>query len=149
MRRLLVPLTLAMSVFALSASTALAAAPEGAQKASLYDIVGKEGNCTTGFPAVGATHGFVVLNTPGDESVVTGEVSLKRGSPNTTYNVFLYQDIILCNFALVATLQTNGQGNGNAHFEVPRNPVATDFFVAVLHKSPPISEFGSPAVELD
>src|SRR5947209_1045150 len=58
-------------------------------------------------------NGFAVLNA--HDGVISGEVSLKNATPNTTYGVELVQTPtgIGCNDYTVASLTTNGQGNGN------------------------------------
>ena len=149
MRRLLLTFGLAVSLSALGASSALAA-PEGAQKAPLF---GPESSlfCSGGTPTTN-TFGFVVLNTPGDESTLTGKVVLKGAAPNTTYNV---ADLQIKGPACAghfrgSQIHTNGQGNGTVKFTVLRDPEFTEFAVAVTTALFPLDNaFISPAVELD
>src|SRR5438552_7317219 len=119
MRRLLLPLTLAMSLFALYASTALAQAPEGAQKAPLYGPEAASGfSCEAGVFPTPKKFGFVVLNTPGNEATLSVEVALKRAAPNTEYTVFVDQSTgPFCAFSPASSnITTNKKGNGNLHF---------------------------------
>lgn len=146
MRSLLLSLTLAVSLSAGGASSAAAQAPEGAQKAPMYGPVSGSTCETGGLPTL-QTFGFAVLNTPGDETTVTGEVSLKHAAPNTTYEVVNDQDISgLCMFIGVGNLTTNRKGNGNVRFTTERLPGSTRFWVTM--KTAP-EELTTPAVELD
>src|SRR5713226_5268094 len=101
MRRLVLSLALAMSVSALSASGALAQAPEGAQKAPLYGPNAASGfSCEAGVFPTPKTFGFVVLDTPGKEATVSVQVALKRAAPKTEYTVFVAQSMgSLCTFS--------------------------------------------------
>jgi hypothetical protein len=90
-------------------------ASNGAQRSGLSPTSGSTSSqCVEGSGA--GTNGFVILNAPGPPGAakkLIGEVSLKRGAPNTTYmvNVSVGND----NCMPEGTLTTNGQGNGNAH----------------------------------
>jgi hypothetical protein len=146
MRRLLLSLALALTLSAVGASTALAAATQGAQTAPLYGpftVV----SCPPGGTPTPETFGFVVLNTPGNEATLSGEVAVRNGAPNATFPVEVKQG---CGFVstFVGELTTNKKGNGNLHFTTTRAPGATLFYVDV--KSPTQGfRFVSPAVELD
>jgi hypothetical protein len=153
MRRLVLSIGLALSLSALGASSALAEAPEGAQKAPLFGPESIGFLCFGGTPTA-ETFGFVVLNTPGNESTLTGEVVLKRAAPNTTYNVadLQSQGGTSCAGAFRSgqELHTNRQGNGTVKFSVERDPGFDEFSVAVSTGQFPINNaFISPAVELD
>jgi hypothetical protein len=142
-----------MLALTFGAGTAAAKGTEEAQTASLYELALAIPLCPTGFPAIGATHGFAVLNTPGDESVVTAEVSVQGGKPNATYVVALEQyppaGLGSCPaFPTEEHLQTNGEGNGNLHFQEPRVSTATTFWIA-MESFLPFQALGSPAVTLD
>jgi hypothetical protein len=151
MRRLLLTFVLVMSLSAVGASSALAEAPEGAQKAPLFGPRAADAfSCEGGVAPTPETFGFVVLNTPGKDTTVSAQVSLKGAAPNTEYKVFVAQDTgPLCPFSFsTSNLTTNKKGNGNLHFTVERVPTATKFWVGI--ESFHIGEtFGSPAVELD
>jgi hypothetical protein len=152
MRRLLLPLTLAMSLFALNASSALAQAPEGAQKAPLYGPEAASGfSCEAGVFPTPKKFGFVVLDTPGNEATVSAQVALKRAAANTEYSVFVAQNTgSLCPFSLASsTIKTNKKGNGNLHFTVERMPTATKFWVGMTSTSNVSETIGSSSVELD
>jgi hypothetical protein len=144
-RRLVLSLALALSLSAIGASSALAHAQEGAQKAPLYGP-STIAPCPTGAAPTPETFGFAVLNSPGDETTVTGEIALKHASPNTTYNVLLAQDEPGCNTTPLGELTTNARGNGNLHFSTERIPGTTKFFVGVLSGG---ELFANAAVELD
>ena len=151
MRRLLPSLTLALTLSAVGASSAVAAAPEGAQKAPLYGPKAESGfSCEAGVFPTPETFGFVVLNTPGDETTVRGEVVLKHAAPDTTYPVVFVQQVEGSSCVVANTVSnaftTNERGNANLHFKVPRDPTATKFWVGIGLEP---GTFGSPAVELD
>jgi len=153
MRRLLLSLALALTLSALGASSALAEASEGAQKAPLFGP-NPGSTCTSGGNPTSKTFGSVVLNTPGNETTLTGEVALKHAAPNATYEVFEVEfGPIFCHagFNPAGTFTTNNEGNGNFHLNVERQPGTTKFFVEVARFVPPstVEEFIIPAVELD
>jgi hypothetical protein len=157
MRKLLLSFALALSLSALGASSALArphqragkGAPEGAQKAPLFGPASFVGSCFTGGTPTPETFGFAVLNTPGDETTVTGEVALKRARPSTTYDVTIVQALpVGCEITIGHTITTNNKGNGNLHFTVERVPVGREFFVEVFNVAN-AEEYASPAVPLD
>jgi hypothetical protein len=146
MRRLLLSFALAAPLSAFGASSALAQAPEGAQKAPIYGPVTPSTCETGGFPTP-QTFGFAVLNTPGDETTVAGEVSLKHAAPNETYEVGVIESVGgFCLASEAGTITTNRKGNGNLHFITQRSPGSTRFFVNL--KTAP-EELNTPAVELD
>ncbi len=152
MRRLLLSITLAMSMLGLSASTALAAAPEGAQKAPLFgpNVFASGITCESGAAPTPKKFGFVVLDTPGNEMTLTGEVALKRAASNTTYGVFDAQDVGgLCSSFFAGEITTNKKGNGNLHFTGERIPGSTKFLVIMFNLANSAENYGSPAVELD
>jgi hypothetical protein len=127
------------------------AAPEGAQKAPFYgpNIVSSGFSCSRGATPTAATFGFVVLNTPGKDGTLTGEVSIKGASPNTTYSLADEQDPGNCvNLIQFAMVTTDGQGNANVHFSVARIPSATSFWIGF--ETAGFSQvYGSSAVPLD
>jgi hypothetical protein len=154
MRRLLMSLVLALTLSAVGASSALAAAPEGAQTAPLY---GPEPltACETGATPTLRTFGFAILNTPGNETTLSGVVSLKGAAPNATYRVSPVEagppfgSLCLTPVESVVFLHTNGRGNGTVELGGERIPGATKFFVELTNQAPPFDEYASPAVELD
>jgi hypothetical protein len=152
MRRLLLSFALAMSLSAVGASTALAEAPEGAQKAPLFGPHLFADTCEGGATPTPKTFGFAILDTPGNELTLTGEVALKRAVPNTTYQVNAVQSPVPSLFCATAvgTITTNRKGNGNLHFTVARELGATKFSVKAFPAAAIFrEEYGSPAVELD
>ena len=161
MRRLLLSLALAVSLSPLYASPALArrghhhhqpkAAPEGAQKAPLCGPEAVATNCEVGTVPTPNTFGFAILNTPGNETTVTGEVALKHAAPHATYFVGIASPQACIMPILIGTLTTNGQGNGTFEINTERTPGSTKFFVALLREVTPakLETFGTPAVELD
>ena len=152
MRRLVLFLTLALSLSALGASSALAEAPKGAQKAPLF---GPEASstCESGGAPTHKTFGFAILETPGNETTLSGVVSLKGAAPNATFRVSPVQGPLgpFCGVLAdsVVSLHTNGRGNGTVELSGGRIPGTTKFFVELVNKAPPFEEFASPAVELD
>jgi hypothetical protein len=152
MKRLLLSFVLGLALCALGSSSAMAAGPEGAQKAPLFEQPAEpEDGCIAGGPP-GRTSGFAVLNTPGNEMAVAGEVSLKRAAPHTTYDVIVEQHFepgeTGCFETFAGTLTTNKKGNGNAHINVARVPTTTTFSVELegVFGEP---EFVTSEVELD
>jgi hypothetical protein len=111
------------------ASGALAGG-NGAQRSGLSPQSGSlTSDCQAGSGSGG--NGFVILNAPGqpgNANKLIGEVSLKNGTPNTTYmvNVSVGDD----NCMPEGTLTTNGVGNGNAHIADPT--LGTGTFYVVL-----------------
>jgi hypothetical protein len=151
MRRLLLSLALALALSAVGASSAVAGAPEGAQKAPLYGPAAESGfSCEAGVLPTPETFGFVILNTPGNETTVRGEVVLKHAAPDTTYPVVFVQQVEGSSCVAATTVSTafttNERGNANLHFKVPRDPTANKFWVGIGLEP---GTFGSPAVELD
>src|ERR1700740_265478 len=152
MRRLFLPFARALPLSALGASSALAEAPEGAQKAPLYGPEAANAfSCEAGVFPTPKTFGFAVLNTPGNEATVSGEIALKHAAPNTEYiGVFVDQSTgALCTPSPVTgVITTNKKGNGNLHFSVERVPSATKFWVGMTSASG-TETIGSSSVELD
>ena len=153
MRRLLLSLTLALTLSAVGASPALAEAPQGAQKAPLFGPFSQGAiniPCATGAEPTPETFGFAVFNTPGDEATLTGEVALTHAAPNSTYRIELEQ--VESPFCIagsqVGEITTNMQGRGNLHFTTARNPAANKFLVEVFNNAV-LEFFASPSVELD
>jgi hypothetical protein len=153
MRRLLLSLTLALTLSAVGASSALAEAPKGAQAAPLY---GPDPffSCDTGGVPTPETFGLAVLNTPGDETTITGEVALKHATPNAEYFVEVWQSEPFfhgqCTMHRVGTITTNKEGNANLHFTAERESFASVFSVRVFRfVSAGVETYLSPAVELD
>jgi hypothetical protein len=149
MRRLFLSLALALTLSAIGASSALAEAPKGAQKVPLYGPEADFGfSCESGVFPTPKTFGFVVFNTPGNETRLSGEVALKDAAPNTQFPLSVVQVTgTECTGSGAGTITTNKQGNGNLRFSVGREPGATKFFVEIgnfLEET-----FGNPAVELD
>ena len=149
MRRSLLSLALVTALLPLSATTALGALPGGARKAPVYGPkIGTSGySCSTGATPTPKRFGFVVLNTSGKELELSGELSLKRAG--ATYMVSDEQSPGNCfNSVPIGTVTTNGTGNGNFHFIVPRIPGSTKFWVYISNPTTG-EELGSSAVALD
>ncbi len=124
----------AVVVIAMIGAGTAGAAPKGAQKAPIYgpNILSSGASCSTGAAPTATRFGFVVLNTPGKDGRLTGEVSIKGASPNTAYSLADQQDPGNCeNIIQFAMVTTNGQGNANVHFSVARIPSATNFWVGL------------------
>jgi hypothetical protein len=137
----------------LGARSALAEAPDRAQTAPLFGpIPGANEVCEGGVPTPKA-FGFVVLNTPGNETTLSGEVALKNAKPK--YRIprqgcpdDLRPRGVGCTLKTVGTITTNKNRNGNLHFTDGRLPGTTSFNVAVVTLSF-LEIFESAAVELD
>src|SRR6202007_2791760 len=120
MRRLLLSFALAWALSAVGTSTALAqrhhagnGAPEGAQKAPLYGPAPTT-NCGSGAETTDKTFASAFSNTPGNEMTLSGEVSLKRAAPNTTYDIEVVEvTVVGCSETSAGTITTNKRGNGN------------------------------------
>jgi hypothetical protein len=150
MRRLLLSLALALTVSGVGAGSALAEAPEEAQTAPLYGPVPRGITCPTGGTPTPKTFGFAVLNTPGNEARLTGEVVLNHAAPKTTYRVDVVPvtSFVCFEFSPVGEITTNKQGNGNLHFRTVHDPTTNGAFVTV-ENALQTERFISPAVELD
>ena len=116
----------------MTCATGAFAGGNGAMRSGLSPQSGSiaGGQCNQG--SGGGGNGFVILNAPGQPghaSKLIGEVSLKNGAPNTTYEV----DVSMVgsqNCMMEAMLVTNGQGNGNAH--IADSSLGTGSFYVVL-----------------
>ena len=161
MRRLFLSFVLALALSALGATPALAqrhhegkGAPEGAQKAPMFgpNVEQSGFTCEGGANPTPKTFGFVVLNTPGNDTTLSGELALKRAAPNTTYEVATEQSVVSPSCVsiptIVGTLTTNAKGNGNLHFTTERITEATKFWL-VAPNATHTEFYGSSAVELD
>jgi hypothetical protein len=149
MRRLLLSFALTLALSAVGASSALAEAPEGAQKSPIFGPeVFTSGVSCEGAVATPKQFGFVVLDTPGDETTVSGELSLKHVAKETTLIVELFQGApsFACMGEEVGKITTNRKGNGNLHFTHARFPGSSEFFILAGN---PTEFLASHVVELD
>ena len=85
-------------------------------------ITGPPSSCICGdrTPGPGKTFGYAVIKQNAN-GTVSAQLVVQGAFPNTTYQVLLNQAFRGC-FVQVGTLQTNGQGNGNAHVSEPIAP---------------------------
>ena len=105
----------------LGLSTALAtgafAGGNGAQRSGLSPAQGDNTNqCVVGSGS--GTNGFTIVNAPGKPGAprfVNGEVSLKRGQPDSAYTVWIVDSSGNC--TPDGAIATNTVGNGNAHLD--------------------------------
>jgi hypothetical protein len=142
---------IAAAATALGVTTAIAtgasAGGNGAQLSGLSQQSGSTtSQCVQGSGA--GTNGFVMLNAPGqpgNASKLIGEVSLKRGTPNTTYMVEV--SVGNQNCMPEGTLTTNGVGNGNAHIADPT--LGSGSFYVVLTDSTGNEAFASGPVSVN
>jgi hypothetical protein len=137
------------------AGTALAA-PKGPQKAAVFgpEVEASGNTCSGGAAATAQTFGSVVLDTPGDETTVTGKLALKRGTPKARFQVSLVErepGQLECRSSLVGTITTNKKGNAKFQFSAKRifAPAPTRFWVTAVEESPFTELLASSAVELD
>ena len=109
------PLLLALCMALISASSVQAEA----SKSPLYDS--PTFTCPGGASETsGPTFGFVVIN-PNGSGDLNVEVSVKDGTPNSTYDVWVNQYPGGCPLAAPTApgaVRTNRQGNGNSHVRV-------------------------------
>jgi len=92
-------------------------------------------------------YGFVILNTDASGMLIV-EFALKGATPNTVFTLYVNQIVDgNCTFPnMVGTLTTNDQGNGNAHFNLPRRVDADKFWVSAMEL---VLNLRSEAVVLD
>jgi hypothetical protein len=127
---------LALATVAIMAGTAFAAQPTGAGagKAQLFDTAAGF-TCPLGATDTsGPAFGFAVLNTDANGDLIV-QVSVKGGTRNSTYDIWVNQDPGACPLAVPTApgaLTTNGQGNGNAHVTISRVAGATNFWVSAV-----------------
>jgi hypothetical protein len=136
------------------ASTALGA-PKGPQRATIFGPeVEETGNtCSGGATATAKTFGTVVLDTPGNETTVTGKLALKRATPRATFQVTLVEQEpqrVGCQSFFVGMITTNKKGSAKLQFSVKRALAGpTRFWVSAAEQSPFVELLASSAVELD
>src|SRR5688572_30555264 len=118
---------IAVAAFALAANTK----PTGAAKAPLYGPNAVVFTCQTGGAPTPDTFGFVVLNSNNSGDLIAN-YSVKNGSPNATYDIYLNQDPPDCSNSPSGTLTTNSQGNGNAQVVEPRLTPGTNVWVSAV-----------------
>jgi len=125
-----------------AAVPALAASQNAAQTEQMFD----EGvvNCESGMSGGTPTQGFAVIKLSPDGTVISAQVSLKDAVPNATYAVHIDQTPRGPCRASVGTIQTNGQGNGNASVSAPLAPGTTDAAVWANTIGFPIDTQGTP-----
>jgi hypothetical protein len=91
-----------------------------------------QGDCTTNTSEAATAVGNVVLTV--SASSFRAEIQLQRGSPNTTYGVFMQQVPGSCPqpSANAGTLTTDSTGRGHASTTVARMSSATTFYVQLV-----------------
>src|SRR3954453_12561650 len=108
-----------------AATGAFAGNPDsnGAQRSGLSVVTSSDPTNDQCQPGSGAgTNGFTIFNAPGKPGATikfNGEVSLKRGAPNSAYTVYLEPEGSNHCKAPAGMIATNGVGNGNAHLVKP------------------------------
>jgi hypothetical protein len=121
---------------ALGAAVSLApwatAGGNGAARSGLSVVqpASNDSQCQQGSGA--GSNGFAIFNAPGKPGATikfNGEVSLKRGAPNTLYNVYLVPDGGDCTMP-AGMIMTNGQGNGNTHL-MQAGPGAGTYYIVL------------------
>ena len=129
MRKIIVGGIAAVAGVTIAAAPWASAGGNGAMRSGLSPNTGSDtSECVVGDGS--GPNGFVMLNAPGKPGAANkliGEVSLKRGAPNTTYEVTV---AVGNNCMPEGTLTTNGVGNGNAHIADPT--LANGSFYVVL-----------------
>jgi hypothetical protein len=116
----------------------------GAARSGLSPQAGNNTDqCVEGSGA--ANNGFVMLNAPGkpgDANKLLGEVSLKNGPPDTTYNIFVAVADGSDKCLPDGSLTTNGQGNGNGHI-ADMNQLKNGTYYVVLQDAMMQEQFAS------
>jgi hypothetical protein len=115
-----------------SSPTATTPSPSASTRVALGTDNPAQGDCTTNTSEAATSVGFAVLDvTP---SSFQADIQLQKGSPNTTYEVFMQQVPGSCPqpTANGGTLTTGSTGGGEASTTVPRVPGATTFFVQLV-----------------
>ncbi|HYA44997.1 MAG TPA: hypothetical protein VED59_05275 [Acidimicrobiales bacterium] len=134
------------SVSLSSTSATSATVPGTGERVALGKDNPTQGDCTTNISEAATSVGFVVLRlTP---SSFQAEIQLQKGSPNTTYGVFMQQVPGSCpqEAANGGTLTTNSTGRGNAVATVPRVPDATTFFVQLVPPESGLPQYTSDRI---
>jgi len=114
-----------LGVATATASGAFAGNPDsnGAQRSGLSVVTSSDPTSDQCQPGSGAgTNGFTMFNAPGKPGATikfNGEVSLKRGAPDTVYSVYLEPEGSNHCKTPAGMLATNTVGNGNAHLVKP------------------------------
>ena len=121
----------------------------GAAKMPLWNSTGEAGvgwTCEGGaLKTDDGPYGFVILNTNASGELIV-EFALKGATEKATFDLYVNQVDIDngCTFRpvserLVGQLTTNGRGNGNAHFNLPRWADADKFWVSAMELPKPYS----------
>jgi hypothetical protein len=118
-------IAVALGVSTAVAGGAFAGNPDsnGAQRSGLSPVTNSNptgDQCQAGPGS--STNGFTIFNAPGRPGATikfNGEVSLKRGAPNTVYKVFLEPEGSERCKVPAGAITTNEVGNGNAHLAKP------------------------------
>lgn len=123
-------------------------ADNGAARSGLSVVQpgGTDSQCQQGSGA--GTNGFAIFNAPGKPGATikfNGEVSLKRGAPDTVYTVYLVPSGGDCTTP-AGMLTTNGVGNGNAHLAKPGSGAGT--YYIVLHDAAGHEQFATGTVTI-
>lgn len=115
----------ALGVSTVVASGAFAGNPDsnGAQRSGLSVVTSSDPTNDQCQPGDGSgSNGFTIFNAPGKPGATikfNGEVSLKRGMPNSVYTVYLEPEGSNHCAAPAGMINTNEVGNGNAHLVKP------------------------------
>jgi hypothetical protein len=132
MNKLVLLMILAVFGFAAFAKSTGALADE-ADKAPL--LATSAGTCITG-ATTGSEFGFVVIGNNATD-VLNIEVAIKDAKADATYTARLFQcaGTIALAPVVLGPVDTNGQGNGNEHFDHAKAPTATKAFVRLSSSS--------------
>jgi hypothetical protein len=145
-----------VTVLALGVAPPALGAPKGAQKAAIFGPeVEESGNtCSGGAAATPSAFGSVVLDTPGNETTVTGKLAIRGATPSATFQVTFVereQTGLGCRSFFVGTLKTSKRGSAKFRFAANRAPAfgPTRYWATVAEESPFAELLASSAVELD
>jgi hypothetical protein len=144
---LVISMVLSIIVVGVSLAEELAVGA-GAAKEPLWDSRGHtvEGGATMTNDA----YGFVILNTDESGELIV-QFALKGATANAVFRLYVNQIVnsVIQRPNEVGSLKTNGQGNGNAHFNLSREVGADKFWVTAHDPYPCTLVLRSKAVVLD
>ena len=143
MKKIAIGLAIVMVLSMIASGVAFAKGPPAGAGAGKMPLWNSTGEVNVGYTCAGGAlkttdgpYGFVILNTNASGKLVV-EFALKGATPNATFNLYINQ-VDIANGCTIQTpnlkgqLTTNGRGNGNAHFNLPRWVDADKFWVSAM-----------------
>jgi hypothetical protein len=142
-------------MFTLAVSGTALAAPRGAQKAAIYgpEVEATGNSCAGGAAPTASAFGSVALDTPGNETAVTGKLAIRGASPSAAFQVTFVEKeptALECRSFFVGTVKTTKRGTAKFRFTAARAALGpTRFWVTLAEESPFTELLASSSVELD